>query len=73
MLENSDPKVAFNCYSHEEIGFLEATYEEVDKALSNTACEKAPGADGIGAEAFKFGGSAIRSVLASFYTLCGKT
>ena len=26
----------------------------------------------MGAEAYKFGGVAIRSVLSSFYTLCGK-
>ena len=36
--------------------FLEASYEEVDKALSKTACGKAAGSDGIGAEAYKFGG-----------------
>ena len=73
VLENSDPKIAVNSYSQEEIIFLEASYEEVDKALSKTACGKAGGSDGIGAEAYKFGGSAIRSVLASFFTLCGKT
>jgi hypothetical protein len=72
VLVDSDPKVAINCYSSDEIFFLEASYEEVDKAISKTACGKASGADLMGAEAYKFGGVAIRSVLSSFYTLCGK-
>jgi hypothetical protein len=73
VLADSNPKSAINCYSSDEIFFLEATYEEVDKAISKTACGKASGADLIGAEAYKFGGYAVRSVLSSFFTLCGKT
>jgi hypothetical protein len=73
VLADSNPKAAINCYSIEESFFLEATVEEVDKAISKTACGKASGADLIGAEAYKFGGVAIRSVLSSFFTLCGKT
>ena len=34
--------------------FLEASYEEVDKALLKTACGKAAGSDGIGAEASEY-------------------
>lgn len=52
---------------------LNVTYEEVDKALNNLASGKAPGADGISAEAFKFGGRAVRAVLASFFNMCAKT
>jgi len=46
---------------------------EVEKALKNLANEKAPGADKINAEAYKFGGIAVKLVLASFFNLCGKT
>ena len=37
------------------------------------ASGKSPGADSVNAEAYKFGGVAIRAVLASFFNMCGKT
>ena len=73
VLSHTDPKLATNCYGSEDLFFLESTYEDVDYALSRTGGGKAAGADGIGAEAYKLGGKPIRRVLASFFTLCGKT
>ena len=67
ILENTDPSQSVN--------FLELSFsvEEVEKALKNLANGKAPGADKINAEAYKFGGIAVKLVLASFFNLCGKT
>lgn len=58
-------------YYFEDI--LSFSYEDVENALKKLANGKSPGADGLKAEAFKFGGVAIRAVLASFFNMCGKT
>jgi hypothetical protein len=48
VLVESDPKVAINCYSQEEIVFL------VDKAISKSACGKASGAYLLGSSEEKW-------------------
>ena len=73
VLESTDPSKPINCFESSDEELLSITYEEVDKALQRLACGKAPGADVISAEAYKFGGNAIRIVLASFFNLCTKT
>ena len=45
----------------------------LDRALQRLGCGKAPGADALSAEAYKFGGLVIRVVLASFFNMCSKT
>lgn len=67
ILENTDPSLAANFLE------LSVTTEDVKKSLKNLANGKAPGADKINAEAYKFGGVAVEIVLASFYNLCAKT
>jgi len=52
---------------------LSIDYGDVDIALKKLANGKAPGADNINAKAYKFGGLAMRSVLASFFNMCAKT
>jgi hypothetical protein len=69
ILEASDSSKTIN-YLEEILSF---SYEDVENALKKLANGKAPGADGINAEAFKFGGVAIKAVLSSFFNLCGKT
>ena len=69
ILKSSDPSNTIN-YLDDLLSF---NYEDVENALKKLANGKAPGADGITAEAFKFGGTAIKAVLASFFNMCGKT
>jgi hypothetical protein len=52
---------------------LSINYEDVENALKKLANGKAPGADSLNADAYKFGRSAIKSVLASFFNMCAKT
>jgi hypothetical protein len=70
ILENSDPSNQSNNHLDQ---MLSITIEDVENALKKLANGKSAGVDGIMAEAFKFGGLAMKSVLASFYNLCGKT
>jgi hypothetical protein len=67
VLENTDPAVTINLLE------LSITGDDVKKSLRNLASGKAPGADKINAEAYKFGGVAVENVLASFFNLCAKT
>jgi hypothetical protein len=67
ILENTDPSLAANFLE------LSITTQDVKKSLKNLANGKAPGADKINAEAYKFGGVAVEIVLASFFNLCAKT
>ena len=69
ILENSDPGYGSNY--QEQI--LSISMEEVENALKKLANGKAAGVHRIKAEAYKFGGLAVKSVLTSFYNLCGKT
>jgi len=71
ILDYTNPSKTFNCNGDNAI--LSINYEDVDVALRNLASGKAPGADGISAEAFKFGGYAVRCVIASFFNMCAKT
>ena len=69
VLDASDSSKTIN-YLEDSLSF---SYEDVENALKKLAIGKAPGADGINAEAFKFGGMAVKVVLASFFNTCGKT
>lgn len=69
ILDASDSSTSIN-YLEEILSF---NYEDVENAIKKLSNGKAPGADGLNAEAFKFGGVAIKAVLASFFNLCGKS
>ena len=69
ILESSNPKETNNCLDE----LLSINYEDVENALKKLANGKAPGADSLNAEAYKFGGLAMKSVLASFFNMCAKT
>jgi hypothetical protein len=51
---------------------LSISSTDIENALKKLANGKAPGADNINAEAYKFGGLAVKSVLTSFFNLCAK-
>ena len=71
ILNLTNPSKTINCLG--DAAFLAINFEDVDAALLNLASGKAPGADFISAEAYKFGGHAIRCVLSSFFNMCAKT
>ena len=68
-LDSTEPSNTSNCFDD----LLSFNYEDVENALNRLASGKSPGADSVNAEAYKFGGVAIRAVLASFFNMCGKT
>ena len=69
ILEDSDPTRTSNIFDE----ILSFTVEDVEISLGRLANGKSPGADLINAEAYKFGGIAVKVVLASFFNMCGKT